>query len=105
MDLSILTNNTELASDSASTDFLRGFISERDYASRRGVTMRTCQRDRQLRKAPPYIKLGRRIFYRIDALREWMVKNERIADQTPDASRYRSLRNPYLVSRRTKTSN
>lgn len=81
--------------DLASTDFLRGFISEQDYARRRGVTLRTCQRDRQLRKAPPHIKFGRQIFYRIDALREWMVNNERIADQTPRApTRSRKFHTP-----------
>ena len=69
------------------SDFLEGFIPEDEYARIRGVTIRTCQRDRQLRKAPPYIQLGRRIFYRIDALREWLVKNERADDQTPDPRR------------------
>ena len=80
----------EAASDSTNTNFLQGYISEPDYARRRGVTLRTCQRDRQLRKAPPYTKLGRQIFYRVDALREWMAKNERLADQSPHAPRYRS---------------
>ena len=88
-----------LTLDSADTDFLEGYISEPDYARRRGVTLRTCQRDRQLRKAPPYIKLGRQVFYRIDAVRDWLVKNERVADQTPHAQRSRSLRNPYLLPR------
>ena len=88
-----------MKSESASTDFLEGYISEPEYARRRGVTLRTCQRDRQLRKAPPYIKFGRQIFYRIDAVREWIMKNERVADQTPQALRHRSLRNPYLLPR------
>jgi hypothetical protein len=77
--------------DSADIDFLEGYISEPDYAHRRGVTLRTCQRDRQLRKAPPYIKLGRQVFYRIDAVRDWLMKNERIANQTPNTQRSRSL--------------
>ena len=91
------SNDTELVSESASTNFLEGFISEPEYARRRGVTLRTCQRDRQLRKAPPYTKLGRQIFYRVDAVREWLTKNERVADQTPDAPRSQSLRNPSLL--------
>lgn len=85
----VLTRS-EAASDSTDTDFLQGYISEPDYARRRGVTLRTCQRDRQLRKAPPYTKLGRQVFYRVDALREWMTKNERVTDQIPHAPRYRS---------------
>ena len=96
---------SEVPSDGTDPNFLEGYISEQDYARRRGVTLRTCQRDRQLRKAPPYTKLGRQIFYRIDALREWMVKNERFADQMPQALRYRSPRNPYpvRVGRRLQT--
>jgi hypothetical protein len=61
----------------AAADLFDGFISEQDYAQRRGVSVRTCQRDRQLRKAPPYIQLGRQVFYRTAALRAWLVKNER----------------------------
>jgi hypothetical protein len=96
------SDDTELVSESASTNFLEGFISEPEYARRRGVTLRTCQRDRQLRKAPPYTKLGGQIFYRVDAVREWLTKNERVVDQTPDAPRSRSLRNPYLLPRGTR---
>ena len=88
-----------MKSDSADTEFLEGYISEPEYARQRGVALRTCQRDRQLRKAPPYIKLGRQVFYRIEAVLDWLMKNERIADQTPDAPRSRSLRNPSLLLR------
>ena len=63
-------------------DFLEGFISEESYARRRGVSLRTCQRDRQLRKAPPYVRFGRRTFYRIDAVREWLVRSEVVEAQT-----------------------
>ena len=66
---------------SAGPDFLQDFISEADYAARRGVSLRTCQRDRQLRQAPPYVRFGKRVYYRIDAVREWLVKNERAADR------------------------
>ena len=89
MDQLIASADSEAPSESASTDFLVGFISEQEYALRRGVTLRTCQRDRQLRKAPPHIKLGRRILYRVNAVRDWLVKNERLADQSPDTSRVR----------------
>ena len=92
-------DETEVPSESATLDFLEGFISEPEYARRRGVTLRTCQRDRQLRKAPPYIKLGRQVFYRIDAVRDWLMKNERIADQIPAALRSRPLRNSQLLPR------
>jgi len=70
-------------------DFLDGFISEEQYARQRGVTIRTCQRDRQLRKAPPYVKLGRCIFYRIEAVREWLIRNERAGKLVPNFQRAR----------------
>src|SRR5262245_53567913 len=95
MDQATTSEDTDASSASATTDFLDGFISESEYARQRGVTPRTCQRDRQLRKAPPYTKLGRQIFYRVDAVRDWLMKNERVVDQTPDAPRSRRIRNPY----------
>jgi hypothetical protein len=66
---------------STAPDFLQDFVSEADYAARRCVSLRTCQRDRQLRQAPPYVRFGRRVYYRIEAVREWLVKNERAADR------------------------
>jgi len=76
----------------AEPDFLAGYVSEEEYARRRGVSLRTCQRDRQLRQAPPHVQFGRRIYYRIAAVREWLVKNEREADRTPAAQRARGGR-------------
>jgi hypothetical protein len=70
------------APEAATSDFLDGYIAEEEYATRRGVSLRTCQRDRQLRQAPPYVRFGRRVYYRIEAVREWLVKNERAADRT-----------------------
>lgn len=83
------TEEIEVPSESTSKDFLEGFISEPEYARQRGVTLRTCQRDRQLRQAPPYIQFGRRIFYRVDAVRAWLVKNERLEDRAPTPPRMR----------------
>ncbi len=49
-------------------NLFEGLISEREFARQRGVSLRTVQRDRQLRQGPPYIIFGRRIFYRIAAV-------------------------------------
>lgn len=70
-------------------DFLEGYMSEEDYARRRGVSLRTCQRDRQLRQAPPYVQFGRRIYYRVEAVRDWLMKHERAEDRVPEAMRMR----------------
>jgi hypothetical protein len=71
----------------AAPDFLSGYISEEEYARRRGVTVRTCQRDRQLRKSPPYIQFGRRVFYRVEAMRAWLLNREKVEDLAPVAPR------------------
>lgn len=68
-------------------DFLDGFISEEDYAARRGVSLRTCQRDRQLRQSPPFVVVGRRVYYRIEAVRDWLFAREQAADRRPSAPR------------------
>jgi hypothetical protein len=78
-----ITPNVGLPGEAPGPDFLEGYVSEEDYARRRRVSLRTCQRDRQLRQAPPYVQFGRRIYYRVEAVRDWLVKNEREVDRTP----------------------
>lgn len=89
-------------------DVLTGFISEPEYARARRVTVRTCQRDRRLRQAPPYIIIGRQVFYRIEAVREWLVKNERTVDLAVDAPRSRTRRSsggsPRACARTSRSS-
>jgi hypothetical protein len=92
MDQTMTANGGASADEVGGPDFLEGFVSEEDYARRRGVSLRTCQRDRQLRQSPPYVQFGRRIYYRIEAVREWLVKNERDLDRTPAAPRARGGR-------------
>jgi hypothetical protein len=86
MDQTILLGDCN-APEAATSDFLDGYIAEEEYATRRGVSLRTCQRDRQLRQAPPYVRFGRRIYYRIEAVREWLVKNERVVVRTQSVRR------------------
>ena len=71
---------------------LQGFISEQEYARQRGVSVRTCQRDRALRKSPPYCALGKQIFYRVSAVREWLIRNERSFEDKPRINRKSGLR-------------
>jgi len=53
-----------------------GYIDEHEYCRQRGVSLRTAQRDRQLRQAPPYLVVGKKVYYRIAAIREWMLRQE-----------------------------
>lgn len=59
-----------------------GFITEAQYARQRSVSLRTCQRDRALRKAPPHVVIGRTVYYRIDSVREWLAAQERQPDKS-----------------------
>lgn len=71
----------------AGPDFLEGFVSEEAYAARRGVSIRTCQRDRQLRQSPPYVVIGRQVYYRVEAVRDWLIAHEHSGDRKPAAPR------------------
>ena len=82
-----VTGSRAVAPLAEGPDFLEGFITEDDYAARRGVSLRTCQRDRQLRQAPPFVVIGRRVYYRVDAVRDWLIAREQTADRKPSAPR------------------
>ena len=47
-----------------------------EVATRCGVSVRTIQRERALRVGPPYIKLGRKTFYRAEAIETWLMGKE-----------------------------
>lgn len=79
--------NALRSADISAPDFLEGFIPEEEYAARRGVSLRTCQRDRQLRQSPPYVIMGRRIYYRVEAVRDWLLTREQHANRKPSAPR------------------
>jgi hypothetical protein len=66
-------------------DILLGYIDEDEYARQRGISLRTAQRDRQLRKSPPYVVIGRQVFYRLVSVRAWLLARECEVD--PAASR------------------
>jgi len=51
-------------------------ITEADYAAQRGVSVRTVQRERAQRIGPPFIKLGRVIYYRPAAIENWLLAQE-----------------------------
>lgn len=55
---------------------IQDLISEADYAAARGVSLRTTQRERAQRMGPPFIKLGRNVFYRPAAIEQWLIDQE-----------------------------
>ena len=52
---------------------IQDLITESDYAAARGVSLRTVQRERAQRIGPPFIKLGRNIYYRPQAIEQWLI--------------------------------
>jgi hypothetical protein len=55
---------------------IQDLITESDYAAARGVSLRTVQRERAQRIGPPFIKLGRNIYYRPQAIEQWLIDKE-----------------------------
>lgn len=55
---------------------IQDLITETDYARSRGVSVRTIQRERAQRIGPPFIKLGRFIYYRPAAIEQWLIAQE-----------------------------
>ena len=55
---------------------IQDLITEADYAAQRGVSLRTAQRERAQRFGPPFIKLGRKIYYRPAAIEAWLIAQE-----------------------------
>lgn len=55
---------------------IQDLIPETDYAAARRVSVRTVQRERAQRVGPPFIKIGRKIYYRPAAIEEWLLAQE-----------------------------
>jgi hypothetical protein len=55
---------------------IQDLLPEAEYAAQRGVSVRTVQRERAQRIGPPFIKLGRQIFYRRQAIEAWLLAQE-----------------------------
>lgn len=58
-------------------------ISEADFAAQRGVSVRTIQRERTLRIGPPFIRLGRKTYYRPEAVADWLLAHEQVQPRAP----------------------
>jgi len=56
---------------------------ERQYAEWRGCSVRTIQRERSQRVGPPYVRLGRKIVYRVEALEQWLLAKEQVQPRAP----------------------
>jgi hypothetical protein len=57
-------------------------IPEPDFAKLTGWSVPTLRTWRCLRKGPPYICVGRKIWYRRSAYENWLLKHERGSEQS-----------------------
>ena len=55
---------------------LSGWISRLDLALELGVTVETLHRWEKLRFGPPCVRAGRKIYYRRDAVQDWLMRQE-----------------------------
>ena len=51
-------------------------ITEDEFAELRGVKRITIMRERQRRRGPSFIKLGRKYYYRMATIEDWFLKME-----------------------------
>lgn len=58
------------------TRVLSGWISRLDLALELGVTVETLHRWEKLRFGPPCVRAGRKIYYRRDAVQDWLLQQE-----------------------------
>jgi hypothetical protein len=58
-------------------DPLAGYLPEDQIAEKRRVSKRTLRSERQRGDGPPYVKLGKQIYYPLDGFRNWLKSCER----------------------------
>ena len=56
---------------------LAGYLTPAETAAELGVSVRTLERWHLLRVGPPRTELGKRVFYRRDAVAAWICEQER----------------------------
>ena len=66
---------------------MSGWISRLDLALEIGVTVETLHRWEKLRFGPPCVRAGRKIYYRRDAVQDWLMQQEAPAPRRLGARR------------------
>jgi hypothetical protein len=57
---------------------LGGWLTRAQVASDIGISIDTLQRWETRRIGPPCVRIGRKVLYRADAFREWLISRERV---------------------------
>ena len=71
----------------AKAGLLSGWISRLDLALELGVTVETLRRWELLRSGPTCVRAGRKIYYRRDAVQDWLMQQEAPAPRRAGARR------------------
>ena len=82
-----MTNPTNEATGREDPHIFEGYLTESEYCRQRGISLRTAQRDRQLRQAPPHVTIGKKVMYKIDSVRNWLLKKECHVERRASAPR------------------
>lgn len=64
-----------------------GWITRLDLALELGVTVETLHRWEKLRFGPPCVRAGRKIYYRREAVQDWLLQQEAPAPRRAGARR------------------
>jgi len=79
---------------SASAAPLADYVSPAELAGHLGISRRTLDRLHALRRGPPRTRIGRKVLYRLDAVREWLRDIERGRSADDRARGGSSRKNP-----------
>lgn len=72
---------------SSTSCLMSGWISRLDLAVELEVTVETLHRWEKIRFGPPCVRAGRKIYYRRDAVQDWLMQQEAPAPRRAGARR------------------
>jgi hypothetical protein len=83
-----LVNDTGSAVDEVpESNLLADYLTEHQLAAELGVGLRSLRRWRALRRSPPYVVIARQVYFRRDAVAEWLRNREQGFDQPKSRTR------------------
>ena len=66
-----------MSDQSASNDLMEVWVTPAEMAAARDLTERTLRAERQRGTGPAYVKVGKRVFYSVQAWKDYLKANER----------------------------
>lgn len=57
-------------------DFQNDLLTEPQFAELTGRNVRSVQRERARREGPPFIRIGRKVYYRRASIEKWLIASE-----------------------------